>query len=618
MKRFYARKTYVEPITIEISQNFIDNNHRQGKASISSSSVNLGIFSKNDSELLGVAQFCTPRTTAKKKIYSTELIRLCFKKDYRIVGGASKLIKYYIQLYSPADIFTYQDTTGETTNVYEECGFKLVKTDKQKSYLVKPGKTLNSAERGEYYTLAEVVRRGPDALLKTKIGEVFKENGKRKTNIELFVDELGWHVEKTSGDKTFEWINPDVTFYTYKITATNSSKYYYGVSHVKKPNATKNDCLNDGYYGSGGVHNHNNKFTNWKKKHKECLQKTVLNIFSRKYLAYEDEKKLIGDKYRTDPLCLNSIPDGSYTGISTKTQDKIRTKFCPVHGLTKHIGDTCAACVLSHSITLQNCPIHGRTKHIGDTCYKCKADKSIQLKECPVHGLSKHIGNSCYKCCENNPFKTKIKVCSIHGETKHINNHCVKCLKAKRITFENCPVHGNVKHENGKCLTCRANESISMKICPIHGETKHNGDTCCKCNADKNIQLRECPVHGLTKHIGNSCYICLSAKKITFKECPVHGLTKHIGDKCYACRKKTIYKDTCPEHGVTSFKNGKCMKCAVTLKVCPIHGLTKHTGNTCYKCRSLKITHSRFHKTHKKDDCIHCHPEDRIDSSSDE
>lgn len=66
-----------------------------------------------------------------KRKYSIELLRLAFKNDVRVVGGASKLVSYYKKHYHPTDIFTYQDITGEVTTVYEQCGFTFVNEAKK-------------------------------------------------------------------------------------------------------------------------------------------------------------------------------------------------------------------------------------------------------------------------------------------------------------------------------------------------------------------------------------------------------------------------------------------------------------------------------------------------------
>lgn len=142
MINIYARKTIAKKIDNSEADIFVDKNHSQGIVS-QKSKKSVGLY--YDKELIAVAQFGFPRTSAKKRNYSTELLRLCFKKEHSVIGGSSKIIAYYIKEYRPSDIFTYQDTTGKNSKVYEHAGFELVSQDKTKKYLVAPGKTLKTS-----------------------------------------------------------------------------------------------------------------------------------------------------------------------------------------------------------------------------------------------------------------------------------------------------------------------------------------------------------------------------------------------------------------------------------------------------------------------------------------
>jgi hypothetical protein len=136
------------------------------------------------------------------------------------------------------------------------------------------------------------------------------------------------------------------TFYLYKITASDSLKYYYGVSHVNKENASVDDCLHDGYYGSGGG-NQDNKFRRWKNKHQIHLEKVVISRFPSKTEAYRSEQEIVGDLYSIDCLCLNSIRGGINGGQNLeRSLERIALKECSLHGLTKFKGDSCYKCHL--------------------------------------------------------------------------------------------------------------------------------------------------------------------------------------------------------------------------------------------------------------------------------
>lgn len=557
-KTIYARNTIIEPVILETAQAFIQKNHKQGKSTPKTTITSIGIFSKNlkqEKELLGIAQFCSPRTTAKKREYSTELLRLCFKQNYRIIGGASKLIKYYIKNYQPADIFTYQDTTGENSNVYEKCGFKLIRQEKKKKYFIAPGKTFNTADRtkNEILSFAYAVKLGPDNILKTNLGEIFdNKTGKRLTNEQIFVNKLNWTITETSGDKTYEWFNPNVSFYTYKITATDSKKYYYGVHKTNTPynKTTIYDCLTDGYFGSGGT-----IFKNWFKKHKTNIRKEIIEIFEKQKEAYNNEKILIGELYKIDPLCLNNTTGGKYSGHENH-KTVFENNLCKKHGLT----------------------IFQQKK-----CCKCVRDNAINNKVCDKHGLTKFQGNSCYKCQNEDTVKEKF------------------CTKCNHLT----------KHQGKNCLNCKNSKQIIIKNCAIHGKTKHIGDKCYQCR-ENGITMKTCKKHGLTKFNNkNNCFKCIAGSRMIIKKCIKHGLTKHSGNDCCKCNAQKVFTiDSCEKHGEVKFRSGKCVKCKqekrFSEKECYIHGLTKFSGDSCCKCQAEKTAHTRWHKNNKKNDCVYC------------
>lgn len=551
--RIGARKCVVKEVDRQNSIDFVDAYHKHGAAGKNIKMKAIGLF--YNEELLAVAQFCSPRTSEKKREYTTELLRLCFKEGYRVQGGASKLIKWYIQRFDPSDIFTYQDTSGESTSVYELSGFKLVKQIRNKDYLVAPGKTLKTALRKEYFSIASVSSRGPDALLGTSLGEVFRENGKRKTNPELFVEDLGWHKESTTGDRVYEWINPNHSHYVYKTTAFDSDKYYYGVRTIKTPKATEDHCLIDGYYGSGGA-----KFSHWRNIHSAYLQKTIIAIYSRKAEAYLAEKKIIGDLFKEDPLCLNSREGGISVGINPSYFRVIENKLCAIHGLAKHLNEKCFNCQADAKVTIAECSIHGLAKHLGDFCYSCMNIEAIQQKTCPIHGEVNHRGDSCLRCV--NTRTNYVGNCDKHGETPFQGLSCAKCSSENAVSLRECATHGETKHQGGKCRKCVAESFISNRNCEVHGLVKHIGDSCCSCNNERNVSLEICSIHGESKHTGGKCYTCSVQASVSERECSIHGLTKHIGDRCYSCRQSGYSESECTVHGLSKHRGGKCEKCS--------------------------------------------------------
>ena len=452
-----------------------------------------------------------------------------------------------------------------------------------------PGKTLAEAKWGEkeVFTMGEVSRRGPDALLGVKLGEVFRENGQRKTNPELFIEELGWHVESTPGDRVYEWFNPDLTFYTYKITATDSDKYYFGVSHVKKAHASVRDCLDHPYMGSGGG-GKSNKFTNWKKKHQAKLKKEVISLHSSKAEAYSAEKSLVGSLYSSDELCLNSAPGGVSNLIPLASN--VELKKCEVHGLVKHRGKYCFKCGGAKAVSVAFCSIHGESKFRGDHCYACTSGAKYSLVHCAIHGMTLHQGRACSRCASE--FRIKTKKCAIHGMTKHAGVKCISCINASAFHEAECMIHGAVKFLGSECFTCLTVSSITFKQCRVHGWVKHRGDNCYSCRYEKSNKVKKCTIHGMVLHVGDKCRSCFTYKPRLTGFCSHHGETNFSArGTCLKCSYGGK-KDLCLTHGLTSFVGNQCKKCTVTasiaVKTCAIHGETKHQGDSCYKCRAAR------------------------------
>lgn len=583
MKVIAARKTTVVELGLTEALEFVQENHRSGKARPGLRSQCFGLSTGD--EIIAVAIFCNPRTASKQRQYTTELLRLAFKNGWRVQGGASKLIKHFQKLPNSTDLFTYQDTSGESTSVYEHSGLTLVgKKNPKKTILVRDGLTAETAENNhhDWFSMEQATRRGPDALIGTELGEVI-ENGKRVSNIELFLRN-GYHKEVRPGDRLYEWHNPKFRFYTYKITSSVDDSYYYGRHRTQL--GTLDAMLHDGYMGSGGV-----KFKNWiESVGEENLQKTILKVYNTWAEAIKAEEELIGDKHKTDKRCKNSKPGG--TGLSSYFPE-YTLEICPIHGLTKFRGG-CKKCSVSKAKSTKNCPVHGETLHIGDSCYKCVSQDSWTEKECPTHGVTLHKGNSCARCATEGT--RTLKECSTHGLVLHSGDKCITCIAQKSVSIKTCEVHGETKHVGDRCKKCMGAKTITQGTCEIHGETKFKGDKCCKCSASKIWDTRTCKIHGETPHRSGKCEKCnkqeqsarLKSEEV-LKKCSTHGLTAHLDGQCKRCKaQKQINIQTCPIHGETKFNGPTCGKCAVkqiwTVEECSVHGETKHRSGKCERC----------------------------------
>lgn len=95
----------------------MDNNHIQGKVG---SKVNLGLY-YND-ELVSLMTFGIRKILRNE---SWELIRFCNKIDSIVIGGSSKLFKYFINNYEFDEIISYADRRWSQGNLYVNLGFMM-------------------------------------------------------------------------------------------------------------------------------------------------------------------------------------------------------------------------------------------------------------------------------------------------------------------------------------------------------------------------------------------------------------------------------------------------------------------------------------------------------------
>lgn len=82
----------------------------------------MGLYYNN--ELIEIMSFTKPRFTKK---YEYELLRLCTKYNYTIIGGSAKLFNYFIHQYNPNSIISYCDYSKFNGNIYEQIGMKFDK-----------------------------------------------------------------------------------------------------------------------------------------------------------------------------------------------------------------------------------------------------------------------------------------------------------------------------------------------------------------------------------------------------------------------------------------------------------------------------------------------------------
>ena len=154
-ERIYARKCIIKEVDYKTSRDFLIDNHLQGS---SISKIRCGLY--YNGVLVSLMTFGGLRKnlgqTSKDDYY--ELLRFCNKLNTTVVGGASKLFKYFSRTYNPIRVISYADRSWSKGVLYEKLGFKLMHKTKPNYYYVVNGIRENRFK----YRKSELIKLGYD------------------------------------------------------------------------------------------------------------------------------------------------------------------------------------------------------------------------------------------------------------------------------------------------------------------------------------------------------------------------------------------------------------------------------------------------------------------------
>lgn len=177
----YARNLELKEIPKKDTDEFLNKYHLQNTCQ--GQEVRLGLY--KDDELIEVMTFGMPRYN---KNYEWELLRLCTKAEYKVVGGAEKLFKHFVEIYKPNSVISYCDFSKFSGEVYTRLGFK------QRG---KPKPSKHWSKGSEHITDNLLRQRGYDQLFNANYG-------KGTSNEELML-ENGWLPIYDCGQATYIW-----------------------------------------------------------------------------------------------------------------------------------------------------------------------------------------------------------------------------------------------------------------------------------------------------------------------------------------------------------------------------------------------------------------------------
>ncbi|MFW5847628.1 MAG: hypothetical protein ACOCVF_01735 [bacterium] len=132
--KIYARKTIIKEVNNKTYREFLENNHIQGHVG---AKIKLGLYYNN--ELVSIMSFGKPRNSMGNKKFienSYELLRFCNKLDTNVIGGASKLFKYFIKTYNPDDVISYADRRWSDGGLYKNLGMEYKGKTKPNYYYI--------------------------------------------------------------------------------------------------------------------------------------------------------------------------------------------------------------------------------------------------------------------------------------------------------------------------------------------------------------------------------------------------------------------------------------------------------------------------------------------------
>lgn len=139
--KIYARNCEIKLIdNVKLIKDFLNENHIQGYVN---SNIKIGLFYNND--LVSLMTF--DHFEGRNKMLDNEwnLSRFCTKLNTSVIGGASKLLKYFIKIYNPKRIISYADASWSNGNLYEKLNFKKINTLKQDYKFIVDGKRIHKS-----------------------------------------------------------------------------------------------------------------------------------------------------------------------------------------------------------------------------------------------------------------------------------------------------------------------------------------------------------------------------------------------------------------------------------------------------------------------------------------
>ena len=123
--KLFARKCVIKNVSTKEARIFLDENHIQGFVN---SSFKIGLYYED--ELVSIMTFDSFEGRKKMEEGGYNLSRFCNRLGYNVVGGASKLLSYFIKEYNSKRIVSYADKDWSVGSLYYTLGFENIAESK--------------------------------------------------------------------------------------------------------------------------------------------------------------------------------------------------------------------------------------------------------------------------------------------------------------------------------------------------------------------------------------------------------------------------------------------------------------------------------------------------------
>jgi len=129
--KIYARQCEIKEVSAKDATIFLENNHIQGRCP---SKIKIGLYHNNT--LVSLMTFGKSRHFVGNGKHEWELLRFCNLINTNVIGGASRLFKYFTETYHPNEIITYADRRWSLGQLYNILGFSLYNISKPNYYYI--------------------------------------------------------------------------------------------------------------------------------------------------------------------------------------------------------------------------------------------------------------------------------------------------------------------------------------------------------------------------------------------------------------------------------------------------------------------------------------------------